>query len=81
MAVVLMDDIVAFYGCFEVLLVLMYTYMLLRVYTYRAVYAMSLLVVYTVVGSSMMACSYVLAYAVHGMTCYTVSVGTAGDTT
>nr|APQ44786.1 NADH dehydrogenase subunit 4 [Diplonema papillatum] len=76
-AVVLVDDILAFYGCFEVLLVLMYSYMLLRVYTYRAMYAMGLLVVYTVVGSSMMACSYILTYVLHGMTCYTVSMASS----
>jgi len=71
---VLSDDVLSFYTSFEVLLVVMYCYLALRVSTQRAAYAMLMLVVYTVCGSSLMACSYVLAYVAQGATCYATSV-------
>jgi len=66
---VLSDDVLVFYTSFEVLLVVMYCYLALRVTTQRASYAMLMLVVYTVCGSSMMACSYVMVYVAQGATC------------
>jgi NADH:ubiquinone oxidoreductase subunit 4 (subunit M) len=72
--VVLVDDVLVFYTSFEVLLVLMYCYLSLRVYTQRASYAITMLVVYTVLGSSLMASSYVLMYVAQGATTCTCAL-------
>ena len=65
---VLVDDVLCFYVSFEILLVLIYCYLVQRVTTERATYALLLLVVYTIVGSSLMATGYVLLYVCSGTT-------------
>ncbi len=57
-----------FYGAFELLLMLMYAYLTQQAATARGTYAMYMLVVYTVLGSAMMATAFVLHYAVTGHT-------------
>ena len=65
---VLVEDTVYFYLLFEVMLVVMYTTVSTYWYTSRACYALYMLVIYTIVGSSLMAVSMVMYYTVLGTT-------------
>ncbi len=55
-----------FYVLFEVMLLVMYVCVCAYVYNSRSVYAMYMLVAYTVVGSSAMACGMLLQYITLG---------------
>lgn len=55
-----------FYLLFEILLVLIYTTVSTYWYNQRAVYAVYMLVAYTVLGSSCMGVSMLIYYVIHG---------------
>ena len=63
---VVVEDQVVFYMVFEILLVVMYCTVGSYWYTARACYAMGVLVVYTVIGSSCMATAMLMQYCTHG---------------
>ena len=72
---VVVDDALVFYILFELLLLLMYCYLVGRMLTKRASYAVALLVAYTLIGSSVMAVDFVLLYLATGGASYTLSTG------
>ena len=67
-ASVLVEDLILFYLLFEVMLLVMYCTVSSYWYNTRTCYALSMLVVYTVVGSGCMACAMVMQYVVIGIT-------------
>ncbi len=67
-ACVVAEDLLVFYVLFEVMLLVMYTCVCSYIYNTRSVYALYMLVSYTVVGSSLMACGMLLQYIISGST-------------
>ena len=63
---VLAEDQVLFYMVFECMLVTIYCTITSSWYTARACYALGMLVVYTIIGSSCMATAMVIQYCIHG---------------
>ena len=62
----MLHELLVFYLLFEVLLLLIFTTVATYWYNLRAVYAVYMLVAYTVVGSACMGASMVTYYVLHG---------------
>jgi NADH:ubiquinone oxidoreductase subunit 4 (subunit M) len=65
---VVMEDVLAFYLLFEVMLLVMYIAVASYWYSARSSYALYMLVVYTLLGSACMGIALLLQYVVHGST-------------
>nr|ATQ37486.1 NADH dehydrogenase subunit 4 [Rhynchopus euleeides] len=66
--ILLVDDVIVFYTLFEVLLIAMYWYLVRHIQHARGMYAVLLLVIYTVIGSTLLLLGMVTQYIMIGST-------------
>jgi len=78
---VVVEDVVAFYLLFEVMLLVMYIAVASYWYSARSSYALYMLVVYTLLGSACMGIALLLQYVVHGSTSSPQGMETASHST
>lgn len=72
---VVVDDMLAFYALFEVLLIAMYLYLQQYCVLARAVYALYMLCIYTILGSALLGIGLCIQYSITGCSAAMYAVG------